>query len=220
MAIKSSDSQNNQSAVRDLLSKVLQSPWHDNGLSDRVKVARITKAMRSVMKTLGLDLEDDSLVDTPKRIAKMYVHELFGGLKPEAFPKITTIENKMNVDEMVSVSSIRVLSVCEHHFVTIDGFATVAYIPKSKIIGLSKINRIVKYFARRPQVQERLTSQIAETLALVLGTDDVAVHIKAKHYCVISRGVEDTSSETTTTDLRGLFRTDARARSEFLGSVR
>jgi len=141
---------------------------------------------------------------------------LFSGLRPEAFPKITTIQNKMGVDEMVSVNAIRVLSVCEHHFVTIDGFATVAYIPREKIIGLSKINRIVKYFARRPQVQERLTRQIADTLSRLLDTPDVAVHIKAKHYCVISRGVEDTSSETTTTDLRGIFRLDSSARSEFL----
>lgn len=216
MANKSSNPQVDADSIKAMLADVIASPWSDNGLSDRVKVARITKNMRSVMKTLGLDLEDDSLMDTPKRIAKMYVYELFSGLRPEAFPKITTIQNKMGVDEMVSVNAIRVLSVCEHHFVTIDGFATVAYVPRDKIIGLSKINRIVKYFARRPQVQERLTRQIADTLVRLLDTPDVAVHIKAKHYCVISRGVEDTSSETTTTDLRGIFRQDSSARSEFL----
>lgn len=220
MENKPTDSQNSQSAIREKLKEVIQSPWSDNGLSDRMKVSRITKHMRSIMQTLGLDLNDDSLTDTPKRIAKMYVHELFSGLSPATFPKITCIENKMGVDEMVSVSSIRVLSVCEHHFVTIDGFATVAYIPRKKIIGLSKINRIVKYFARRPQVQERLTRQIADTLEKILETPDVAVHIKAKHYCVISRGVEDTSSETTTTDLRGIFRQDSSARSEFLRTTK
>lgn len=220
MATKSTNTQVAKNPMSEVLKDVLKTPWKDNGLSDKMKVARITKHMKSVMKTLGLDLTDDSLEDTPKRIAKMYVYELFSGLKPENFPKITCIENKMKCDEMISVSSIRVLSVCEHHFVTIDGFATVAYIPRKKIIGLSKINRIVKYFARRPQVQERLTSQIADCLEKILETPDVAVHIKAKHYCVISRGVEDTSSETTTTDLRGIFRKDAPARGEFLRTVK
>ena len=125
----------------------------------------------------------------------------------------------MKCDEMVSVSGIRVLSVCEHHFVTIDGYATVAYIPKKKVIGLSKINRIVDYFAKRPQVQERLVKQIADCLVAVLETEDVAVHLTAKHYCVISRGVRDMESETTTTDLRGVFR-DQVVRAEFLGSVK
>lgn len=203
----------------DYFKNVTPTPWSDNGLSDKQKIARIKKHMASVMKTLGLDLGDDSLRDTPSRIAKMYVQELFAGLRPENFPKITTIDNKMNVDEMVSVTGIRMLSVCEHHFVTIDGVATVAYIPNKKVIGLSKINRIVKYFARRPQVQERLTTQVAECLINILGTKDVAVHIKAKHYCVISRGVEDTESQTTTTCLRGIFKTDSKARTEFLSSV-
>lgn len=216
MGTKSTNAQVGQPEIKKLLGSVLKSPWKDNGLSDRMKIMRIAKHMRSIMITLGLDLTDDSLIDTPKRIAKMYVQELFRGLSPDNFPKITCIENKMNSDEMISVSSIRVLSVCEHHFVTIDGFATVAYIPRKKIIGLSKINRIVRYFAERPQVQERLTKQIADVLSKILDTPDVAVHIKAKHYCVISRGVQDTSSETTTTDLRGIFRSDASARSEFL----
>lgn len=220
MATKSANTQVVKNPMSEVLKDVLKTPWKDNGVSDKMKVARITKHMRSVMKTLGLDLSDDSLIDTPKRIAKMYVYELFSGLKPENFPKITCIENKMKCDEMISVSAIRVLSVCEHHFVTIDGFATVAYIPRKKIIGLSKINRIVKYFAKRPQVQERLTSQIADCLERILETPDIAVHIKAKHYCVISRGVEDTSSETTTTDIRGIFKKDSAARSEFLRTVK
>lgn len=219
MASKPSDTQDPKHTV-ELLKDVLKTPWKDNKLSDKMKVARITKHMKSVMNILGLDLTDDSLADTPKRIAKMYVYELFSGLRPENFPKITCIENKMKCNEMVSVSAIRVLSVCEHHFVTIDGFATVAYIPRKKIIGLSKINRIVKYFARRPQVQERLTSQIADCLEKILDTPDVAVHIKAKHYCVISRGVEDSFSETTTTDVRGIFKKDAAARNEFLRTVK
>ena len=184
MGTKPANTQVVQPEIKKLLGGVLKSPWSDNGLSDRMKIMRIAKHMRSIMLTLGLDLEDDSLKDTPKRIAKMYVQELFRGLSPDAFPKITCIENKMKSDEMISVSSIRVLSVCEHHFVTIDGFATVAYIPRDKIIGLSKINRIVRYFAERPQVQERLTKQIADCLSRILDTQDVAVHIKAKHYCV------------------------------------
>ncbi len=221
MASKPANPQVVANSVEKMLEKVVtKTPWAENGISDKMKVVRITKHMRSVMKTLGMDLTDDSLIDTPKRIAKMYVYELFSGLKPENFPKITTILNKMKCDEMISVSSIRVLSVCEHHFVTIDGFATVAYIPRDKIIGLSKINRIVKYFAKRPQVQERLTTQIADCLVAILGTPDVAVHIKAKHYCVISRGVEDTSSETTTTDIRGIFKKDHAARAEFLRTVK
>lgn len=209
-----------QQQVEKWLKKVTPTPYKDNRLSDKMKIARITKHMTSVMKTLGLDLTDDSLTDTPKRIAKMYVQEYFAGLKPEKFPKITCIENKMECDEMVSVSRIRVLSVCEHHFVTIDGYATVAYLPKKKVIGLSKINRVVDYFCKRPQVQERLVKQIADCLSAILETEDVAVHIHAKHYCVISRGVRDMESETTTTDLRGQFRKDHSMRTEFLRSVK
>ena len=211
--------ENGMKQVEKWLKKVTPTPYIDNGLSDERKIALIQAQMTKVMNTLGLDLEDDSLKDTPKRIAKMYVKELFSGLKPEKFPKITTIENKMKCDEMVSVSGIRVLSVCEHHFVTIDGYATVAYIPKDKVIGLSKINRIVDYFAKRPQVQERLVKQIADCLVAVLETEDVAVHLVAKHYCVISRGVRDMESQTTTTDLRGKFRKNE-VRSEFLAGVK
>lgn len=206
--------------AKQVLAAVTPTPWKDNGLSDDDKIAGITLRMREVMEILGLDLNDDSLADTPKRIAKMWVLELFKGLKPENFPKITCIENKMKCDEMVAVGGIRVLSVCEHHFVTIDGYCTVAYIPAKKIIGLSKLNRIVKYFAQRPQVQERLTTQIADALVHILETKDVAVHMNAKHYCVISRGVMDTESATTTCDLRGRFRDDPACRSEFLGSLK
>lgn len=221
MANQPTDAQvDRRKMIDEILSKVTPTPFIDNGLSDRMKISRIEKHMESILKTLGMDLTDDSLAETPRRIAKMYVQELFAGLKPEAFPKITTIDNKMNCKEMVSVSGIRTLSVCEHHFVTIDGLATVAYIPDKKVLGLSKINRIVKYFGRRPQVQERLTSQIADALVQILGTENVAVHLRAKHYCVISRGVEDTESLTTTSDLRGEFNSNQAIRDQFLGTVR
>lgn len=220
MATKPAISQVRKHQIEEWLKKVTPTPYKDNGLTDKQKISRIKKNMTSIMKALGLDLEDDSLAETPSRIAKMYVTEIFKGLKPENFPKITTIKNTMKFDEMVSVCGIRVLSVCEHHFVTIDGYATVAYIPKSKVIGLSKINRIVDYFSTRPQVQERLVKQITDCLSAILETNDVAVHIKAKHYCVISRGVRDMESETTTTDLRGKFRDNHSLRTEFLRSVK
>jgi GTP cyclohydrolase I len=172
------------------------------------------------MDVLGLDLSDDSLRDTPRRIAKMYVKEIFSGLNPEHFPKMTVIENKMKYDQMICVSGVSTLSFCEHHFLTIDGVATVAYIPNKKVIGLSKINRIVQFFSRRPQVQERLTKQIADCLQYVLGTEHVAVYIDAKHYCVIARGIEDTASSTVTTEVRGHFRTKVQTREEFLRQCR
>ena len=170
------------------------------------------------MQVLGLDLTDDSLQDTPKRVAKMYVNEVFGGLNYDNFPRITCIDNKMKVDQMVVVNDVDVSSTCEHHFVTIDGLATVAYIPKGKVIGLSKINRLVQFFAQRPQVQERLTQQVRECLSFLLGTEDVAVHISAKHYCVKARGVQDSGSYTQTTSLGGVFR-DTSTRAEFYSMV-
>lgn len=203
--------------VNEILSKVHPSPILHNGLSDDEKVDKIASHFREIMLTMGLDLNDDSLRETPRRVAKMYVHEVFEGLNPRNFPKMTSIENKLNYDEMVTVKDIAIISVCEHHFVTIDGRATIAYIPKDKVIGLSKINRVAKFFSRRPQVQERLTKQIADCLTQVLETDDVAVLIRAKHYCVAQRGVEDSASETVTSDLRGAFRDDNRTRAEFLG---
>lgn len=185
-------------------------------MAEQDKIAVIEPLMRDVMVFLGLDLTDDSLVDTPKRVAKMFVLEKFWGLKPENFPKCTTIENKMRYDEMVVERNIRVMSDCEHHLVQIDGLATVAYIPDKKVLGLSKMNRIVEYFSRRPQVQERLTQQIAETLKFILETDDVAVAIKARHYCVISRGVEDQNSETVTSYISGAFKNNPTVRAEFM----
>lgn len=201
---------------KEILAHVRPHPWKENGLSDSAKVEQITSKFSEIMEILGLDLSNDSLKDTPKRVAKMYVQELFSGLKEENFPKITVIENEMLYDQMVVVKDVRVLSLCEHHFATIHGQAHVAYIPSSGVIGLSKINRIAEYFSRRPQVQERLTKQIADCLVHILKTEDVAVYIKAKHYCVISRGIEDENSQTITSDLRGVFRKNVETRSEFL----
>ena len=202
--------------VNEILSKVHPTPMLQNELSDDDKIKKIAGHFREIMLTMGLDLNDDSLRETPHRVAKMYVREIFSGLNPGHFPKMTSIENKLKYDAMVTVKDISIISVCEHHFVTIDGRATIAYIPKDKVIGLSKINRVAKFFSRRPQVQERLTKQIADCLTQVLETDDVAVSISAKHYCVIQRGVEDAASETVTSDLRGAFREDNRTRGEFL----
>jgi len=200
----------------DILSHVRPHPMQANALSDDEKIEKISTHFKEIMETLGLDLTNDSIRNTPQRVAKMYVQELFKGLSEENFPKITLIENEMLYDQMVAVRDISVISLCEHHFVTIHGVAHVAYIPSQGVIGLSKINRIVDYFSRRPQVQERLTKQIADALCFILDTDDVAVHIKAKHYCVISRGIEDVNSSTITSDLRGAFKTCPETRSEFL----
>ena len=198
-----------------LTDRGLETPMNDIVLTRDEKYQRILAAMTDVVTTLGLDLTDDSLKETPHRIASMYIDELFSGLDYENFPKVSVIDNKMNVEEMVKVSEISVLSTCEHHFVTIDGSSSVAYIPKDKIIGLSKINRIIRFFAQRPQVQERLTQQVQVALATLLGTEDVAVTINATHYCVKSRGVMDVSSKTQTTSLGGRFKEDPQTRAEF-----
>jgi GTP cyclohydrolase I len=187
--------------------------------SDQDKIEKITKNFASIMGIMGLDLEDDSLKDTPRRVAKMFVSETMWGLKPENFPKMMLIDNKMGYDEMLVERDVSVMSLCEHHFVTIEGKCHIAYIPKSKVAGLSKFNRIVEYFSRRPQVQERLTAQIFETLKLLLGTDDVAVVVDSKHYCVISRGVEDESSTTITSAVGGVFR-QPNVKSEFLSLIK
>lgn len=186
---------------------------------EEYKIKKIEKLFTSIMEVLGLDLTDDSLMDTPKRVAKMYVNEIFWGLKPENFPKCTVIENKMGYDEMVIEKDITMMSNCEHHFVTIDGKAHIAYIPKGKVLGLSKLNRIVEYFARRPQVQERIAEQVYHALVFILGTEDIAVVVEGVHYCVRSRGVEDYNSITTTLKLGGCFRTEPEARAEFMSSI-
>lgn len=207
-------------AVKEILKNVRPTPMVHNGFTNEEKIRLITQKFTEIMETLGLDLEDDSLKETPHRVANMYVNEVFSGLDPKKFPKMTVIENKMHYDQMIVVQNISCLSFCEHHFLPIDGFATVAYIPNNKVIGLSKINRIVQYFARRPQVQERLTKQIADCLQYILETEHVAVHVNAKHYCVVMRGIEDTGSTTSTSDLRGHFKMLQETREEFLQHCR
>lgn len=202
--------------IKTLLEKVTPTPRAHSNLSKEEQVEQIAEKFQEIMKILGLDLKDDSLKNTPRRVAKMYVNELFSGLREENFPSITVIDNKMNYDQMIVAKHVGVMSVCEHHFVTIDGFATIAYIPHNKVIGLSKINRIARFFSRRPQVQERLTKQIADCLEAVLETAHVAVAIDAKHYCLVSRGVEDADSTTSTCDLRGDFKSKPETRAEFL----
>lgn len=198
----------------------LETPMLPNKYSREEKKEKIQYHMREILSLLALDLSDDSLEETPQRIAKMYVDEIFSGLDYKNFPKVTMIENKMNVNEMVRVKGITLTSTCEHHLVTIDGMATIAYIPRGKIIGLSKINRIVRFFSQRPQVQERMTQQILVALQTLLETDDVAVTMDATHYCVKSRGVMDATSETTTTALGGIFKSNPATRHEFLHGIR
>ena len=216
---------NSKSEVRDqqtheILTNVRPSPTLSSNMTNEQKIEKISVHFTEIMKSLDLDINDDSLKDTPQRIAKMYVNEIFGGLDPKNFPKITVIENSMQYDQMVCVQDIEVMSVCEHHFQPIDGFATLAYIPKKKVIGISKLNRIVEFFSKRPQVQERLTKQVADCLQFILETEDVAVHINAKHYCVMARGIQDTHSTTTTSDLRGSFKLLPETRTEFLKQCR
>ncbi|MCL1065870.1 GTP cyclohydrolase I FolE [Shewanella olleyana] len=198
-----------------LIERGLETPLVENDMTSEQKIERIQGLMTEVVSTLGLDLTDDSLCETPHRIAKMYVNEIFSGLDYHQFPKVTQIDNKMGVEEMVKVSDISVVSTCEHHFITIDGVADVAYIPKKKIIGLSKINRLVRFFAQRPQVQERLTQQVLVALQTLLETDDVAISINATHYCVKSRGIMDTQSHTKTSALGGCFKNNPASRAEF-----
>jgi len=193
----------------------VETPTNPNNYDRKEKIDHIEAHFAHIMRILGLDLSDDSLVDTPKRVAKMYVNEIFWGLDYDAFPKCTAVDNKMKYNEMVCERNINVQSNCEHHFVVIDGLATVAYVPNQKVLGLSKINRIVEYFSKRPQIQERLTEQVFHALQYILETEDVAVMIDAQHYCVKSRGVEDTGSSTVTSKLGGGFKSDPAARAEF-----
>lgn len=183
--------------------------------SDEEKIEIIQQHFKAIMETLGLDLSDDSLKGTPKRVAKMYVKEIFNGLNPANKPSVALFENKYQYNQMLVEKNISFYSNCEHHFVPIIGKAHVAYISSGKVIGLSKLNRLVEYFAKRPQVQERLTMQIGKELQKVLNTQDVAVVIDAKHLCVASRGVEDDTSSTVTAFYGGAFNTDEKKR-EFL----
>jgi GTP cyclohydrolase I len=187
-------------------------------LTDEEKIERIRGNVREIMLTLGLDLEDDSLKGTPNRVAKMYVNETFGGLHPSKKPKSSTFENKYKYGEMLVEKNITVYSTCEHHLLPIVGKAHVGYISNGTVVGLSKMNRIVDYFAKRPQVQERLNMQIVQELQKVLGTEDVACVIDAKHLCVNSRGIRDVESSTVTAEYGGKFKEEA-VRREFLDYI-
>jgi GTP cyclohydrolase I len=200
-----------------LFSTVLDTPMRPDAfvLSDEQKIIKIQEHFTAIMETLGLDLTDDSLSQTPKRVAKMYVKDIFSGLNPANKPSVTLFENKYGYSQMLVERNISLYSMCEHHFVPIIGKAHVAYMANGKVIGLSKIHRMVKYYAKRPQVQERLTKQIAEALKSTLGIEDVAVAIDARHMCVECRGVEDVTSSTITSSLSGEFLNQS-TRSEFL----
>jgi GTP cyclohydrolase I len=186
--------------------------------TDEEKIALIEPHFRAIMETLGMDLRDDSLRGTPLRVAKMYVKELFQGLNPANMPSMTLFENKFQYNEMLVEKNINFYTNCEHHFVPFFGKAHVAYISSGKVIGLSKLNRLVEYFSKRPQVQERLTMQVGKALQTVLQTQDVAVMMDAKHLCVSSRGVKDDSSNTITTFFGGKFQ-EEKTRMEFLQYV-
>lgn len=185
------------------------------------KVAYIAERYAEIMDCLGLDLSDESLQRTPERIARMYVQEVFSGLDVNNFPKISTIPDQLHHEHKANIVLMKVsfTSFCEHHFVPMIGVAYVAYLPNDRLIGLSKIPRIVRFFARRPQVQERLTAQIADSLAIVMGTENVAVSIQAEHFCVLARGIQDEDSHTITNVLRGQFYTDDNLRREFFEGI-
>lgn len=202
-----------------LLQKGIETPTVPLNKTKDLRRAEVQQHMRAVLELLGLDLRDDSLEETPHRLAKMYVDEIFSGLDYETFPKITKIKNQMKVSEMVLVDDITLTSTCEHHFVTIDGKVAVAYYPKDWVIGLSKINRVVQFFAQRPQVQERFTEQILTAFQTILETEDVAVYVKATHFCVKCRGVKDTNSQTITSAYGGVFLQDRETRKEFLAQI-
>lgn len=188
-------------------------------ISDEQKIELIKKDVESILLTLGMDLNDDSMKGTPNRVAKMFVKELFGGLNPDKKPKSSTFENNYKYGEMLVEKNITLYSTCEHHLLPIIGRAHVAYISNGTVVGLSKMNRIVEYFAKRPQVQERLTMQIVQELQKVLNTQDVACVIDAKHLCVNSRGIKDIESSTVTSEFGGKFKEEA-TRREFLDYIK
>ena len=202
-----------------LINHGVETPMKKKHWTQAQRRATIEYHFERIMDAIDLDLEDDSLVGTPDRVARMFVDEVFYGLDYDNFPKITTIENKMKYDTMLVERHIGVASNCEHHFVVIDGFAHVAYIPDKCVIGLSKLNRIVEFFSKRPQVQERLTEQIYHCLRMLLQTDDIAVLINATHYCVKSRGIKDVNASTITSKLGGQFK-EGVVRNEFMHLIR
>ena len=198
----------------------IDTPLHKDAfkLDDELKIELIEKNFKEIMHILGLDLSDESLKDTPRRVAKMYVKEVFSGLNPENKPKPTLFENKFKLNDMLVERDITIYSYCEHHFVPIIGKAHIAYFPKIHVIGLSKLNRIAQHYAKRPQVQERLTIQIANELKETLQTEDVAVIVDADHLCVASRGVNDVNSSTVTSSYHGKFLND-NIRKEFISHI-
>ena len=205
----------NNALALDLNTPLLDTAFH---LTDEEKIEQVEYHFSKIMEVLGLDRSDDSLKDTPKRVAKMYVKEIFSGLNPANKPEISLFENKYGYRNMLVEKDITLYSNCEHHFVPIIGKVHVAYIPKDHVLGLSKINRLVQYYAKRPQVQERLTIQIMEGLKEILGHPDVAVTIEADHHCVASRGICDTQSSTTTSSYSGVFEA-VNKQNEFLSYI-
>jgi GTP cyclohydrolase I len=203
------------------ISSSAKNPLRDDAfdISDDEKIIRIKKDVESILFTLGMDLTDDSIKGTPNRVAKMFVKEIFGGLNPTKKPSASTFENNYKYGEMLVEKNITVYSTCEHHLLPIIGRAHVAYISKGRVIGLSKINRIVEFYAKRPQVQERLTMQIVQELQIALGTDDVACIIDAKHLCVNSRGIKDIESSTVTSEFGGQFK-EEQTRRELLEYIK
>jgi GTP cyclohydrolase IA len=203
----------------DVLARTTPSPLSGRIADPEVAKMEIARRHREIMEILGLDLSDDSLSETPERVARMYVDEIFKGLREETFPKITVVENKMDYDEMLVEANIAFESTCEHHFLPIIGKAHVAYLCKGWVLGLSKFNRIVEHFAKRPQVQERATVQIQQALSEILRTDDVAVVVDAMHCCVRTRGIGDSGTITRTSRLSGAFRSNPSLRAEFFASI-
>lgn len=220
MKLESTLKEHIESMGDDHVSASGETPMRDDAfvLSDEEKIERIRENIKDVMLTLGLDLTDDSLKGTPERVAKMYVTEVFSGLHPKRKPKSSTFKNKYKYGEMLVEKNITVYSTCEHHMLPIVGKAHIAYISNGTVVGLSKMNRIVDYFAKRPQVQERMNIQIVKELQKVLGTEDVACVIDAKHLCVNSRGIRDVESSTVTAEYGGKFKEEA-ARREFLDYI-
>lgn len=202
-----------------LLLKGLENPIIELNMDYRTRMNRITEYMASIMNLLKLNLDHDSLTHTPKRIAKMYMEEIFSGLDYLNFPKITIIKNTMQINEMITVRNINIISTCEHHFIVFNGKVTVSYIPKKNVIGLSKIYKIVEFFSKRPQLQERLTQQILSALQTLLDTNNVAIFINAVHYCVKARNIHDTTSTTNTIALGGLFKSNTNIRKDFFHAV-
>jgi len=204
---------------KEALLKITATPYKHNGMSNQDKKVKIESLFKEILSTLGMDLSDDSLKETPHRVAKMYVDEIFWGLDSENFPKITVVENKFDYDHAVVEINIVTNSHCEHHFVPIIGKTHIAYVPNQKVIGLSKLNRIVDYFSKRPQIQERLTLQIHQALCTILETQDVAVVVDAMHSCVKTRGIKDVTAMTRTSKLSGVFKEDTSHRIEFMNSI-